>query len=586
METVKADIAIIGAGGAGLRAAIALAQAEPKLRIALISKVYPMRSHTCAAEGGAAGVIKADDSLEHHFNDTVGGGDWLSDQDAVDYFIREAPKELVQLEHWGCPWSREADGSVAVRPFGGMIKQRTWFAADKSGFHILHTLFQTSLQFASIQRFDEFYVTELLVDEGRCAGLVAIEMRSGQMRRFDARAVIIAGGGAGRMFPFTTNGAIKTGDGMALAYRAGVPLKDMEFVQYHPTGLPSTGTLLTEACRGEGGVLLNRNGRRFLQDYGMGPETPLGHPVLKTMELGPRDRVSQAFWHEQKKGNAISTQWGDAMLLDMRHLGEKTINERLPLVRDMSISYMGVDPVTDPVPVRPVVHYMMGGIHTDINAATRLRGLYAAGECACVSINGANRLGSNSLTELLVFGRRAALSAMEYVQSGVRPAGEAGLAAGAAVAQARLRELMQRSGGTDTVAGLRKEMMHTMEQHAGIYRSGEGLAEACAKLAELRRRYRGIELHDKTNVYNTDLLQALELGSMLDCAEAVVQSALARKESRGAHQRLDFIARDDENFLRHSLAFHHPAQAPRMDYCDVVITTSQPGVRDYSGDHP
>ncbi len=585
METIRTDIAIIGAGGAGLRAAIALAEADPALRIALISKVYPMRSHTCAAEGGAAGVIKPDDSLEHHFNDTVGGGDWLSDQDAVDYFIREAPKELIQLEHWGCPWSREANGSVAVRPFGGMQKQRTWFAADKSGFHILHTLFQTSLQFASIQRFDEYYVTELLVEEGHCAGLVAIEMRSGQMRCIDARAVIIAGGGAGRMFPFTTNGAIKTGDGMALAYRAGVPLKDMEFVQYHPTGLPSTGTLLTEACRGEGGVLLNRNGRRFLQDYGMGPETPLGHPVLKTMELGPRDRVSQAFWHEQKKGNAVSTQWGDAMLLDMRHLGEKTINERLPLVRDMSISYMGVDPVTDPVPVRPVVHYMMGGIHTDIKAATSLPGLYAAGECACVSINGANRLGSNSLTELLVFGRRAALSAMEYLQSGARPAGDAALATLAVAAQARLRELMQRGGGTETVAGLRREMMHTMEQHAGIYRSGEGLAEACATLAGLRRRYGGVELHDKTNVYNTDLLQALELGSMLDCAEAVTQSALMRKESRGAHQRIDFTARDDKTFLRHSLAHHHPTQAPRVDYCDVVITRSQPGVRDYSGDH-
>ena len=582
METIRADVAIIGAGGAGLRAAIALAQADPKLRIALISKVYPMRSHTCAAEGGAAGVIKPDDSLEHHFNDTVGGGDWLSDQDAVDYFIREAPKELLQLEHWGCPWSREADGSVAVRPFGGMKKQRTWFAADKSGFHILHTLFQTSLQFESIQRFDEYYATDLLVEENRCSGLTAIEMRSGQMRRFDAGAVIIAGGGAGRMFPFTTNGAIKTGDGMALAYRAGVALKDMEFVQYHPTGLPSTGTLLTEACRGEGGVLLNKHGRRFLQDYGMGPETPLGKPVLKTMELGPRDRVSQAFWHEQKKGNAVSTQWGDAMWLDMRHLGEKTIDERLPLVRDMSISYMGVDPVTDPVPVRPVVHYMMGGIDTDIHAATSLPGLFAAGECACVSINGANRLGSNSLTELLVFGRRAALSAMEYLQSGARPALRDALAD---AAQARLRELMQRTGGAETVAGVRREMMQTMEAHAGIYRTGEGLAAAGAKLAELRARYRKIELHDRTNVYNTDLLQALELGSMLACAEAVVQSALARKESRGAHQRLDHPERDDRQFLRHSLAAYAGEGAPRISYRDVVITKSQPGVRDYSGGH-
>jgi fumarate reductase flavoprotein subunit len=585
MEALHTDVAIVGAGGAGLRAAIALAQADPKLRVGLISKVYPMRSHTCAAEGGAAGVIKPDDSLENHFNDTVGGGDWLCDQDAVEYLVQEAPKELIQLEHWGCPWSREPDGSVAVRPFGGMKKQRTWFAADKSGFHILHTLFQTSLQFPSIQRFDEFYATELLVDDGRCQGLTAIEIRSGQMRQFRARAVIIAAGGAGRIFPFTTNGAIKTGDGMALAYRAGVPLKDMEFVQYHPTGLPSTGTLLTEACRGEGGILVNKHGRRYLQDYDMGPETPLGKPVFKTMELGPRDRLSQAFWHEQKKGNTLPTQWGDCVLLDMRHLGEKKINERLPLVRDMSISYMGVDPVTDPVPVRPVAHYMMGGIHTDVRAATPLDGLFAAGECACVSINGANRLGSNSLTELLVFGRRAALSAAEYLQAGRRSGNGAALDARAGAAQGRIRELFQRSGGKESISGLRKEMMATMEQHAGIYRAGDGLAQACNKLAELRDRYAKIELHDKTNVYNTDLLQALELGSMLDCAEAVAVSARERKESRGAHQRLDFVERDDRNYLRHSLATYQPGEAPHIDYRDVVITRSQPGVRDYSGDH-
>ncbi|NBR28515.1 MAG: FAD-binding protein, partial [Betaproteobacteria bacterium] len=472
MEIIRSDVAIIGAGGAGLRAAIALAQTDPTLTISLISKVYPMRSHTCAAEGGAAGVIKPDDSLDHHFNDTVGGGDWLCDQDAVDYLVQEAPKELLQLEHWGCPWSREPDGSVAVRPFGGMKKQRTWFAADKSGFHILHTLFQTSLQFPSIRRFDEFYATDLIVDDGRCQGFTAIEMRSGQMRQFQARAVIIAGGGAGRMFPFTTNGAIKTGDGMALAYRAGVPLKDMEFVQYHPTGLPNTGTLLTEACRGEGGILLNKNGRRFLQDYGMGPETPVGKPQLKTMELGPRDRVSQAFWHEQKKSNMLPTKYGDCMLLDLRHLGEKKINERLPLVRDMAISYLGVDPVNEPVPVRPVVHYMMGGIHTDIRAATPLPGLFAAGECACVSINGANRLGSNSLTELLVFGRRAALSAIEYLSSGAKAGNDAALAARADEAQGRLRALFERGSG-ESIAGLRREMMNTMEENAGCKQTGQ-----------------------------------------------------------------------------------------------------------------
>ncbi|MGB0128627.1 MAG: fumarate reductase (quinol) flavoprotein subunit [Rhodocyclaceae bacterium] len=583
MEKIRTDVAIIGAGGAGLRAAIALAETNPKLRIALISKVYPMRSHTCAAEGGAAGVIKPDDSLEQHFSDTVGGGDWLSDQDAVEYFINEAPKELLQLEHWGCPWSRDPDGSVAVRPFGGMKIKRTWFAADKSGFHILHTLFQTSLKFPSIERFDEYYATDLLVDEGRCQGFTAIEMRTGQMRQFQARAVIIAGGGAGRMFPFTTNGAIKTGDGMALAYRAGAPLKDMEFVQYHPTGLPNTGILLTEGCRGEGGILLNKDGRRYLQDYGMGPETPVGQPVLKTMELGPRDRLSQAFWHEQQKGNTVSTIWGDCVLLDMRHLGEKKIDERLPFVRELSSSYLGVDPVKDPVPVRPVVHYMMGGIHTDINAAAGIPGLFAAGECACVSINGANRLGSNSLTELLVFGRRAALSAIAHMDSTSASANDAAITAQAEDAQARIRNLFAKSDGTESISGLRKEMMTTMEDNVGIYRTSEALAKACEKISELRQRYAGIDLHDKTNVYNTDLLQALELGSMLDCAEAVTVGALARKESRGAHQRLDFTERDDQNFLKHSLAYYHPKEPPRLEYLDVVITKSKPGVRDYSG---
>jgi fumarate reductase flavoprotein subunit len=584
MEIVNTDVVIIGAGGAGLRAAIALAETDPKLSVALISKVYPMRSHTCAAEGGAAGVIKKDDSFDLHFDDTVGGGDWLSDQDCVEYFVHEAPKELTQLEHWGCPWNREADGSVAVRPFGGMKKQRTWFAADKSGFHILHTLFQTTLQFPSIQRFDEYFALDLLVDDGRCQGVTAMEMRSGMIKQFHAKSVIICGGGAGRMFPFSTNGAIKTGDGMALAYRAGVPLKDMEFVQYHPTGLPNTGSLLTEACRGEGGVLLNKNGRRYLQDYGMGPETPLGKPQLKTMELGPRDRVSQAYWHELQKGNTVTTPWGECVMLDMRHLGEKYIDERLPLVRELGIAYLGVDIAKEAIPIRPVVHYMMGGISTNTQAATQLPGLFAAGECACVSLNGANRLGSNSLVELLVFGKSAALSAIAHMQGLPKP-NTAALQARANESQARVRELFSRTDGTESMSGLRKEMMDTMEKNAGLYREEIGLKEAVAKLAELRQRYNKIVLHDKSNVFNTDLFQVLELGSMLDCAEALAVSALARKESRGAHQRLDYVERDDQTFLRHSMAFYQGLNPPRLDYLDVVITKSPPGVRDYSGDH-
>ncbi|MES2149773.1 MAG: fumarate reductase (quinol) flavoprotein subunit [Pseudomonadota bacterium] len=584
MEIINCDVAIIGAGGAGLRAAIALAQSDPGLRIALISKVYPMRSHTCAAEGGAAGVIKSDDSFAMHFDDTVGGGDWLSDQDCVEFFVREAPRELLQLEHWGCPWNREEDGSVAVRPFGGMKKQRTWFAADKSGFHILHTLFQTTLQFPSIVRYDEYFALDLLVDEGRCQGLTAMEMRSGMIKQFHAKSVIIAGGGAGRIFPFSTNGAIKTGDGMAMAYRAGVPLKDMEFVQYHPTGLPNTGSLLTEACRGEGGVLLNKHGRRYLQDYGMGPETPLGKPQLKTMELGPRDRVSQAYWHELQKGNTVSTQWGECVLMDMRHLGERHINERLPLVRELAIAYLGVDIVTDPVPIRPVVHYMMGGISTDISASTTLPGLFAAGECACVSLNGANRLGSNSLVELLVFGKAAALSAIAHVRRHGAP-DTAALTALAEQSQARIRALFSRTDGQESMAGLRKEMMDTMEKNVGIYRTEAGLQEAVETITALRRRYQHVTLNDKSNVFNTDLFQVLELGSMLDCAAAMTEGALARKESRGAHQRLDYTERDDQAYLRHTMASYRGLERPGVDYLDVVITTSPPGVRDYSGEH-
>ena len=336
METLTSDVAIVGAGGAGLRAAIALAESNPGLRIALISKVYPMRSHTVAAEGGAAGVIKDNDSFDNHFNDTVAGGDWLCDQDAVEFFIHEAPKELTRIEHWGCPWSREADGHVAVRPFGGMKVERTWYAADKTGFHLLHTLFQTTLKYPSIKRYDEYFSTDIVAVDDACQGVVALEMRTGQLRFFRAKAVIIATGGAGRIFPFTTNGAIKTGDGMAMAYRIGVPLKDMEFVQYHPTGLPGTGILITEGSRGEGAILVNKDGYRYLQDYDLGPPDPW--PRKKAMELGPRDRLSQAFWHEQKKGRTIKTDYGDVVHLDLRHLGEAKINERLPMVRELSKS--------------------------------------------------------------------------------------------------------------------------------------------------------------------------------------------------------------------------------------------------------
>src|SRR6266852_4453316 len=415
------DVLLVGGGGAGLRAAIAIAEANPRLSIAVVSKVYPMRSHTVSAEGGSAGVIRSDDSLDEHAYDTVSGGDWLSDQDAVEAFVKEAPQELLRLERWGCPWSREADGRIAVRPFGGMKKMRTWFAADKTGFHMLHTLFQTSLKYNAITRYDEFFVTKLLVDDGRVQGVVAIELVSGKIQAITAKAVILCTGGCGRVFRFTTNASIKNGDGMALAYRAGAPLKDMEFVQYHPTGLPFTGILITEAARAEGGYLLNKDGYRYLQDYNLG--TPQPKPVLRNMELGPRGRLSQACVHEQEKGRTVKGPYGDVVHLDVRHLGEKLINTKLPFVRELCLKYQNIDPVKELIPVRPVVHYMMGGVSTDIHGAAPLNGLYAAGEVACVSINGANRLGSNSLPELLVFGARAGRAAAAFASSEAEPGG-------------------------------------------------------------------------------------------------------------------------------------------------------------------
>ena len=577
-DNIQHDVVIIGGGGAGLRAAIAAAETDSQLDIALISKVFPMRSHTVAAEGGAAAVIKENDSLEAHIDDTISGSDWLADQDAVQFFVEECPRELIQLEHWGCPWSREKDGSVAVRPFGGMKTERTWFAADKTGFHMLHTLFQTSLKYQELKRYDEWFATRLLVEDGRCQGLMALNLRSGEVRLIAARAVILCTGGAGRVFPFTTNGAIVTGDGMALAYRAGVPLKDMEFVQYHPTGLPGTGLLITEASRGEGGILVNKDGYRYLQDYGLGPPDPW--PRLRAMELGPRDKLSQAFVKESEKGRTIEGPYGDFVHLDIRHLGEQKIERKLPLVRELATKYAGIDPVEELIPVRPVIHYMMGGVQTDLRAATPLPGLYAAGEVACVNINGANRLGSNSLTELLVFGNQSGKGAANFA------AEHAELDMQALESQARdetrriEQQFLHKDGGSERIATLRDEMRSTMESGAGIYRDEASLQSTCAKLEQLRERYGRLQLDDTSRTFNTELTAALELDFMLDVAEAIAHSALARTESRGSHQRTDFPERDDEHFLTHTMAYQTDG-APKIEYMDVVITDWPPTERVY-----
>ena len=577
------DIVIVGGGGAGLRAAIAIGETNPKLKIALVSKVYPMRSHTVAAEGGAAAVIKDNDSFNDHCLDTIGGGDWMCDQDAVELFVNEAPKELIQMEHWGCPWSRELDGTVAVRPFGGMKIERTWFAADKTGFHLLHTLFQTSLKYNNVIRHDEWFATKILVENGRCQGVTAIEMRSGILKVIAAKSVIMCTGGAGRVFPFTTNGSIKTGDGMAMAYRAGIPLKDMEFIQYHPTGLPGTGILITEAARGEGGILVNKEGYRYLQDYDLGMPLDIEdpkHPVKKSMELGPRDRLSQAFIKEREKGKTISGPFGDVVHLDIQHLGKKKIDKKLPFVRELTKNYIGIDPVYEPIPVRPVVHYMMGGIDTNIDCSTILPGLFAAGECACVSINGANRLGSNSLTEILVYGARAGQAAAVFAAEHSEINLEALEKQGADEYKRITRDFLQKDGGSERIATLRKEMHQVMEQSVDIFRSESGLKKACNKIEELKDRFSSILIEDKSLNFNTELTSALELENMIDVAESIIFSALSRRESRGSHQRTDFVNRDDENFLRHSLAYRTEAES-RIEYQDVVITKWPPAERIY-----
>ncbi|HET9340022.1 MAG TPA: fumarate reductase (quinol) flavoprotein subunit [Casimicrobiaceae bacterium] len=585
LETFKADVAIVGAGGAGLRAAIAAAELDPSLTVALVSKVYPMRSHTVAAEGGSAGVVQAHDSLQQHFDDTVTGGDWLCEQDVVDYFVAQCTPEMIQLEHWGCPWSRKEDGHINVRAFGGMKIERTWFAADKTGFHILHTLFQTSLKYPSIRRFDEHFVVDLVVDGGRCRGVVALEVATGRFVLIEAGAVVIATGGAGRVFRENTNGGIVTGDGMALAYRHGVPLRDMEFMQYHPTCMPGTGLLFTEACRGEGGILTNKDGYRYLQDYGLGPADPW--PRKKAMELGPRDRLSQAFWHEDRKGRTVQTPHGSAVNLDLRHLGHKKLRERLPLICELAEEFLGIDPALAPIPVRPAVHYTMGGILVDGRTAAPLPGLYAAGECSSVGIHGANRLGSNSLAELSVFGRVAGEEAARYARSAPRGGSDA-LARQAADAVARATAVVGVRDGTERLATVRREMAQSMENGCGIYRTGPEMQTTCDNLAELRERYRRVRLDDTSTAWNTEWLNAIELGYQLEVAQAIAHSALNRQESRGAHQRIDgFEKRDDVRFLKHTLARYDGAGPPRIEYGDVKITRSPPGTRAYgaAGEH-
>ena len=566
-------------GGAGLRAAIAAVEADPSLSVALISKVYPMRSHTVAAEGGAAGVVRDDDSLDYHFHDTIAGGDWLCDQNVVEYFVAHCASSLTQLEHWGCPWSRKPDGHVNVRAFGGMKVERTWFAADRSGFHMLHTLFQTSIKYPSIRRFDEYFCTDLVVEDGRCQGVVAIEVATGRFTFIQAKTVILATGGAGRVYRENTNGGIVTGDGMSMAYRPGRPVARHGIHAVSPNLHAWHRVTVYRSLPRRRWTPAQQGWLSLLA--GLRAWSGRGTAAQQVHGAGPPRSPEQAIWHEERKGRTIDTPYGAAVNLDLRHLGREKLQERLPLICELAEEYMGIDPAQECIPVRPGIHYTMGGIYANLETETPLPGLYAAGECASNGIHGANRLGSNSLVDIIVFGKLAGEQAAQYAR-GVQNSDPATLAKLAADAEQRALAVVNRTDGSEKHSVLRREMGQSMESGCGIYRTADEMQSTCDKLAELRERYCNLNVEDKSSVWNSDWLGALEVGYLLEVAEAVAHSALNRKESRGAHQRLDgYEQRDDANYLKHTLAYHTADGPPRIEYQDVVITRSQPGTRAY-----
>jgi succinate dehydrogenase / fumarate reductase flavoprotein subunit len=564
------DILILGAGLAGLRGAVEIARrTDGGANIGIVSKVQLMRAHSVCAEGGTAAMLRpeAGDSFELHAWDTVKGADFLADQDVVERFVHASPKEILQLDHWGIPWTRDEEGRIEQRPFGGHSYPRATLAADKTGFFEMQTLYDTLLKYKNFSRYDELFITDILVDDGAFAGLVGIDASSGEMVAMRGKGLMIASGGAGTLYGFTTYSQSVTGDGLAMAYRAGLPLEDMEFLQFHPTGLVPSGILMTEGCRGEGGYLRNANGDRFLENYA--PEK---------MELGPRDVISRAEMTEILEGRGFEGEDGfDYLHLDLTHLGEERINSRLPLIREVAMKFKGVDPIKQPIPIRPVAHYSMGGIETDIDGATRITGIWAAGEAACVSLHGANRLGSNSTAECLVWGAIAGAEMARVLDTlpPVRPLPPSQVSR----AEGRIDQLLARTG-EENMYELRSRLRSAMDKHVAVYRTGEGLSQALAAIREIRQLSSRAPVVDKGRIYNSNLFHALELENLIDLAEVTVMGALARQESRGAHARRDFTARDDENWLRHTLAWKTDGE-PRLDDKPVTITTWKPVERKY-----
>jgi succinate dehydrogenase / fumarate reductase flavoprotein subunit len=565
MEKCTHDLIIVGAGLAGLRAAIAAAEVSSKLDIAVLSKHHPLRSHSVCAQGGTGAVMREKDSLDLHAYDTVKGADFLADQDTVEFFVKQAPNEIVLTEHWGCPWSRTSDGKIDQRAFGGHSFPRACFAADMTGFHEMHAIYGKTLTFGNVKFYDEWFVTSIITENNTAIGLTAIEMKTGKMQALKAKSIVIATGGHERIYEFTTFSHSTTGDGMVMAYRAGAPLEDMEFVQFHPTGLVPSGVLITEGARGEGGYLINANGERFMKKYA--PEK---------MELAPRDVVSRAEQTEINEGRGLQGPYGSYIALDLRHLGEEKISERLPLIRDVAIKLGGVDPVKELVPVRPAAHYSMGGIKADIKTETPLTGLYAVGECSCISVHGANRLGTNSTADCLVFGAVAGEEAAKHAQS----ASLCEIPQEKLVAEEnRVAELFRREGG-EKASKIRDEMRQVMNKKAWIYRRGDDLESALKEIRELRKRFKNVRVEDKGNSFNTGFLDVLQLDFMLELAEVTVACAIPRTESRGAHSRVDFPKRDDQNWLKHTLAYY-AKDGPRLEYIPVKITKWSPVARTY-----
>lgn len=583
------DVVIVGAGGAGMRAAL---ESSQRARTAVLTKLYPTRSHTGAAQGGMAAALGnvEDDSVEWHVFDTIKGGDYLVDQDAAEILCAEAVDAVLDLEKMGLPFNRTEDGHIDQRRFGGHTRQhgeaavrRACYSADRTGHMILQTLYQQCIK-QNVEFFNEYYVLDLILTEDpqaaapgaevAAAGVVALDLATGQIHTFRAKSVIFATGGAGKVFKTTSNAHTLTGDGMAIALRAGLPLEDMEFFQFHPTGLAGLGILLSEAARGEGGILRNSEGERFMERYA---------PTIK--DLAPRDMVARAMANEVREGRGAGPH-KDYVLLDLTHLEPAHIDEKLPDITEFARTYLGVEPYTEPVPVYPTAHYAMGGIPTNVqgevlrNNTDVVKGLYAAGECACVSVHGANRLGTNSLLDINVFGRRAGIAAAEYANS-VAQAPDMPADAGKALSDSvgQLRETVG-TAGAERIAELRRALQETMDRNVQVFRTADSLAEAAGVVAELKERYKNIAIHDRGQRFNTDLLEAIELGFLLDLSEVVVAGAAAREESRGGHYREDFPARDDEKFMVHTMAYASQ-DGVRLDYKPVTITKYQPMERKY-----